>query len=147
EDVHPFFGRDDRIAVEIGGALLELGEVLNAGHGALGAEASLDVHAAKRWGLDAMAKLLWPYGTDQMRGAVRVAVHVAVETGHASTGLLGSPILGLVELLLGKRGHQKPEAFELLGIEHPVEQLVEVHDRDQLSLGHIAQVRAGRQKD
>src|SRR5689334_17727657 len=29
EDIDPFLGRDDRIAVEVGGPLLELGEVLH----------------------------------------------------------------------------------------------------------------------
>ena len=44
----PFFVGLDDIAVEIGGALLEFGEILDRLQGALRAEEPLNVQAAKR---------------------------------------------------------------------------------------------------
>ena len=41
------------------------------------------------------------------------------------------PVGGLIELLLRERRQQKPHALELLRIEDPVQQLVEVLDRQE----------------
>ena len=64
----PFLVGDHNIAVEIGGALLEFGEVLDRLQGTLRAEESLDVDAAKRQRLDTMAKLLRPGSRAMCRG-------------------------------------------------------------------------------
>ena len=76
----------------------------------------------KRRRLDAMAELLRADVADQVRGAVGVAIDVAIEAGDAAAGpsrLRRSSVC--VELLLGKRGDQQPEPFELLGVEDAVE--------------------------
>ena len=65
----PFFGGDDRVAVEVGRALLELGEVLDALQRPLRAEQPLDVHAAQAGRVDAVAELLRADVADQVRGA------------------------------------------------------------------------------
>jgi CheY-like chemotaxis protein len=70
---------DHRIAVELGGPLLELREVLDALQGPLRTEQPLDVHAAQRGRIQAVAELLRANVSHQARGPVRVAVHVAVE--------------------------------------------------------------------
>src|SRR5712691_4804731 len=58
ERVRPFLRRDDDIAVEIGGALLEFGEILDRLQGPLRAEQPLNVQAPERYRFDAMAELL-----------------------------------------------------------------------------------------
>jgi hypothetical protein len=63
-------GGDDRIAVEIGCALLEFGEILDRFQGALRAEQPLDVHAAERRRNDPMAIGLRTDIADLMRRAV-----------------------------------------------------------------------------
>ena len=115
------------IAVEVGGPLLELGEVLDGLQRPLRAEQPLDVHAAQRGRVDAVAVLVGADVADGVRGGVGVAVGVAVEAGHArGCGLQAAAVVGGVELLLRKRRDQQPQAFELLGIEDVLEQLVEV---------------------
>ena len=71
------------VAVEVGGPLLELGEVLDGLQRALRAEQALDVHAAQRRRVDAVAVLVRPDVADGVRGGVGVAVGVAVEAGDA----------------------------------------------------------------
>src|SRR5439155_26858354 len=100
-------GGEDGVAVEVGGALLELGEVLDGLERALRAEQALDVHAAQARGLDAPAELLRPDVTDLVKGAVGVPVDVAVEAGHAAARPLRAPVLGLVELLLREGRHEE----------------------------------------
>jgi hypothetical protein len=58
QDIDALLGGEDRVTVEIGGALLELGEILDGLQRPLRAEQALDVHAAQRRCLDAMAMLL-----------------------------------------------------------------------------------------
>ena len=88
-DVDALLGGDDGIAVEVGGALLELGEVLHGLQRALRAEQPLDVHAAQRRRVDAVAELLRADVADEVRGGVGVAVGVAVEAGDARLRLDG----------------------------------------------------------
>ena len=117
----PFFGGDDRIAVEVGGALLELREVLDGLERALRTEEPLDVHAAQRRRIDPVAELLWSDVADEVRGAVGVAVRVAVEARHAAARAFGTAILGLVELLLRKRRQEQAQPFDLLRVQDAVE--------------------------
>ena len=71
------------IAVEVGGALLELGEILDALQRALRSEQPLDADAAQRRRVDAVPVLVGPDVADGVRGGVGVAVGVAVEAGDA----------------------------------------------------------------
>ena len=69
----------------------------------LRAEQPLDVDAAQRRRVDAVAELLRADVADQVRRAVGVAVGVAVEAGHAAAGLDAAAVVGRVELLLRER--------------------------------------------
>ena len=77
----------------------------------------------------------------KMRRPVGMTVRVAIEAGHASARLLRAAVLGLVELLLRKRRHQKTQGFVLLRIDDAVEQLVIILDGDELALRNVAEVR------
>jgi hypothetical protein len=68
-----------------------------------------------------------------------------IQTSHAAAWLVRAPVHSLVELLLRKRRQQQPQALKLFRVQNPAEQLIEVFDRNQLALRHIAQVRPGRQ--
>ena len=114
QNIDSLFGGGHRISVEVGGALLELGEVFDGLQRSLGTEQALNVHAPQRGSLNPMPELLRPDIADQMRGAVGVSVRVAVETGDAAVRAFGTAILGLIELLLRERRDQQAEALELL---------------------------------
>jgi hypothetical protein len=149
QDVDPLLGRHGVVTVEVGGALLKLGEVLHRLEGALRPEEALDVHAAQRRGVDPVPELLGPDVTDQVRGLVGVPVHVAVEAGHPDhpVGTIRPPVLGGVELLLGELRDQEAQAFELFRVQQAVEGLVEVLERDDLALRDVAKIRPGRQEN
>src|SRR5260370_37288801 len=73
-----------------------------------------------------------------MRRPVGMAIRVAIEAGHAPARLLRAAILGLVELLLRKRRHQKTQALELLRIDDAVEQLIIILEWSSLNEKSIA---------
>ena len=135
------------VAVEVGGALLELREVLDALERALRSEQTLHADAAQRRRVDAVAELVGPDVADGVRGGVGVAVGVAVEAGDALMRLQAAPVLGQVELLLRKRRDQQPQALELLRIENVLEQPLEVVERDELALRDVAEVGPRHQED
>ena len=97
--------------------------------------------------LDPMAELLRADVADQVVGAVRVAVLMAVEAGDAQARVLAPPVRRRVELLLGKRRQQQAQPLELLRVQDPVEEAVEVVGRDELALRDVTQIRPGRQVD
>ena len=88
----------------------------------LRAEQPLDVHAAQRGRVQAVAELLRPDVAHQVRRGVRVPVDVAVEAGHALARLQRAPVVGGVELLLRERRQQQPQALQLLRVQDAVEQ-------------------------
>ena len=102
EHVHPLLGGDYRVAVEVGGTLLELGEVLDGLQRPLRAEQPLDVHPAQRRRVDAVAERLRAHVAGQVGSGICVAVRMAVEAGHAAARMLATAIVGEVELLLRK---------------------------------------------
>jgi len=77
----------------------------------------------------------------KMRRLVGMTIRVAIEAGHAPARLLRAAILGLVELLLRKRRHQKTQALELLRIDDAVEQLIIILDGDELPLRNVTEVQ------
>src|SRR5262245_27309772 len=131
ENVDALLRGDHRIAVEVCGPLLELGKILDRFQCPLRAEQLLDVHAAERWSVNSMTMLLGTDVADQMRRGVGVAIHVAVEAHDAAARSERASIVSLVELLLRERSHQEPQAFDLLRIENPLEQIEVVHDCDE----------------
>src|SRR5207247_1210775 len=89
-----------RVAVEVGGSLLELGEVLDRAQRALRAEQSLDVHTAQGRCVNAVAEGLRADVPHQVRRGIGMAVGVTVEAGDATRRLDRTAILSGVELLL-----------------------------------------------
>src|SRR2546425_12873532 len=75
-----------------------------------------------------------------MRRSVGMAVHVAIEAGHPKTRFLRAAVFRGVELLLREWRQQQAQAFELLGIENAIKQLVKIGRGYELSLGHVAQI-------
>src|SRR5262249_9276375 len=103
-------GRRYRITVEVGGALLELREVLDRLERALRAEEALDVHAAQARRVDPAAMRLRPGVTHRVGGRRRSPGDVTVEAGDAlhAGRLVGLAVGGGVELLLGELRHYEP---------------------------------------
>src|SRR6202171_2807250 len=114
EGVHALLGGDHVVTVEIRSGLLKLGEILDGLERALRAEQPLDLHAAQRRGDDAMAGFLRTGVGGKVRGLVGLAIRVAVEARCAAARLLGAAVLGLIELLLRERRHQKAQTFYLV---------------------------------
>ena len=104
--VHALARGADVVAVEVGGALLELGEVLDRAQRALRAVDLLVEHAAQAGRVEPEARRLRPHVGRQMEGGVGVEVRVAVEAGDAQARLGDLAVLGLVELLLRERREQ-----------------------------------------
>src|ERR1700675_2526841 len=130
------------VAVEIGSSLLELGEILHRLECALRSEQALNLHPAQRRGGDAMTGLLWAGVGRKVRRLVGVAIRMTIEASCAAARQLGATVLGLVELLLRERCHQKTQALELFRGDDAIEQLVVILDRYELALRDVAEVRA-----
>src|SRR5260370_41177846 len=116
QDVDALLCGDYRVTVEIRGALLKLSEIFNGLESTLGAEETLDVHAPESRCLNAVAELLRPNITDQMRRAIRAAIGMAVEAGHAQARLFGAAVLGRIEMLRGRRGWKPSPSLPLTGV-------------------------------
>jgi len=114
---HALLCGDHSIAVEVGGALFELGEILDRLQGTLGAEEPLNVHAAEREGFDAVAELLRASIGGQVCRAVLVPVRMAVKASCTEAGNRRTAILGSIELLLWEGRQQKAQPFQLPGSE------------------------------
>ena len=87
ENVHAFLHGVNLVAVEIGRALLELGEILDRAQAALRAVNLLVEHAAQADRIQPEPSLLRPDVGTQMELPRRVAVHVAIEAGDAEARL------------------------------------------------------------
>src|SRR6266540_4808121 len=124
--IDAFLGGDDRIAVEVGPALLEFGEVFDRAQSALRTEEALDIDSAQGGRVYPSPVSLRADVADQMCPTIGVAVDVAVKASYATARPFRPAILGDVELLLRKLGQQQAEPFELFRIENAVEQLIEI---------------------
>src|SRR5215469_4572827 len=120
ERVHPLFCRLHDVAVEIGRALLEFGEVFDRLQGPLRPEKPLHVQAAKRDRLDAVAEPLGACVRSLVRRAVLVPIGMTIEASRALAGQLRAAVLGRIELLLRKGGQQQPQSFQLPWRQNPV---------------------------
>src|SRR5258708_38792340 len=76
-----------------------------------------------------------------MECAVGTAVRVTIEAGDSATRLHGTTIVRLIELLLRKWSEQQPQPFDLFRIQNSVKEIIVIVDRDQFSLGNVAEVR------
>jgi len=142
EGVHPFFRGQHSIAIKIRSTLLEFGEILDRLQGPLRAKEPLNVQATQRYCLDAVAEPLGAGIGREVRGAVLVAVRMAIKASRTLAGYLGTAIVGCVELLLWKGRQQQAQPFQLSRGKNAVEQLVVIGQRDQLALRDIAQIGA-----
>ena len=140
QDIDALLGGNDRVAVEISRPLFELGKVLDALQCPLRAEQALDIHAAQSGRIDAMAELLRPDVANKVGGGVGVPVGMTIETGDAAARPRGTPVFGLIELLLRKGSQQQPQSLHLLGVEDTVEHFVVVVDRNQPSPRDVTKV-------
>ncbi len=149
ENVDSFLRGNDRIAVEVSCALFKLSKVFDRFQRALRSEETLNVDATQARCFDAAAILLRANVADEVERAIGVAVDVAVEAGDALHAIwsIRFSISRRVELLLRKLGDEQTQSVELLWIENAIEQIVEVVDGDELSLGNIAEIGARGQKD
>ena len=87
EDLEAFLHGVDRIAVEIGGALLELGEILDRAQAALRAVNLLVEHAAQADGVQPKRRCCGRIVGVEMELPGGVAVDMAIEAGDAQAGL------------------------------------------------------------
>src|SRR5688572_27976548 len=82
-----------------------------------------------------------------VRRSIGMPVGVAVEAGNALMGLEAPSVVRQVELLLRKRRDEQSQAFQLLRVEEIPEEPLEVIQRDELPLGHVAEIWAGHHED
>src|SRR3954447_13097833 len=90
---------------------------------------------------------LRPHVRGQVKSRVAVEVRVAIEAGHAKALVGALAILGLVKLLLRKRGQQHPQAFDLYRRQNADHLVVIVFDGQQLAARDVAQLGVCRQED
>ncbi len=147
QDISTLFCGNHRITVKIGGPLLKFCKVLYGLQGALRAEQTLDIYPTKRWNVQPVPELLRADISYQMSSGIGMPIDMAVEACNTPAGKLGTTVIGLVKLLLGKRCNKQPETLYLLGIQNSIEQFKVIHNGDDFPLRHIAKIRPGRQID
>src|SRR5688572_32837271 len=113
QDVDAFARGVSWDAIKVSGALLELGEILDGLERALRPEEALHVHAAEGRRVDAVPVLVRTNIADGMRGGIGMSVGMAIETTYSEMSLQAAAVFSGVELLLGKRGDQQAQSFEL----------------------------------
>src|SRR5216684_1687096 len=74
-----------------------------------------------------------------MKRRIGMKIGVAVEARHAKALVRRLAVLGLIEFLLGERRQQQAHAFELHRREDTHHQCIVILDREQASLGYVAQ--------
>jgi hypothetical protein len=73
----------------------------------------------------------------RMDRGIGMTVGMTFKANHPATWPFSTAVFGLIKLLLGKRSHEQPQAFELLGVQDPVEQLYSDFRWSPACLGHI----------
>ena len=137
----------NRVAVKVGGAVLEFGEVLDRAQAALRAVNLLVEEAAQAHRIEPEAPLLRPVVRIEVELAGRVAVDMAVQAGDAEAGLGALAVVGGVEFFLRERRQQQAQAVELHGREEVFEEAMEIVDRNDFAARDVAQLRTVLQKD
>jgi hypothetical protein len=135
------------IAIEIGRALFELGEVLDRAQRSLRPVYLLVEHSPQRGAVQPETRGLWPHVGSQMERGIRMKILVAVEAGHAVALLEHLAIFGLVELLLRKRSEQQAKPLHLHRRHVTDHDGVEVAYREQLALGDVTEIRPRLQEN
>src|SRR5260370_7125875 len=98
ESVDALLGSDHCVAVKVGRALLEFGEVLDRLQTALRAEQTLDVDAAQRCGLDPVPELLRADVADEVERGIRMPVALPLQACYAPPPPPRPPFLRPFEL-------------------------------------------------
>ena len=145
--IDALFHRPDRIAIEIGGALFKLGEILHGPEAAFGAVDLLIEEPPQARRVDAEPIGLGPGIRVQMELPGGVEIDMTVETGHAQAGLDRFAVVRRVEFFLRELRHQQAEPVQLHRGDKPSKQSIKVLGVQDLALGHIAQFGMRRQKD
>src|ERR1039458_7360741 len=147
EDIYSLLRGNDWVPIEVRRTLLKLRKIFDGLQRPLRTEQALNVNAAQRGSLNPMPELLRANVPDQMRGAVRVPIHVAIEAGDAAVRAFATAVLGLIELLLRERRYEQAQPLYLLRVHNSVEQFVVVVNRHHFALGDVAQIRSRGQID
>src|SRR5690554_3881155 len=134
----PLARRTDMVAIEIGGMLLELGEILDRPQRTLRAVDLLVEHAAQTWRIEPKAGRPWPHIRRVMEGAIAVEIGMTIEAGNTPMLFSCLAILGLVEFLLRERREQKAQPLHLHRRDQSVHDLVMIGNRQQFAARHIA---------
>src|SRR5688572_9142976 len=148
QNAHTFFGREHRIAVEIGRTLFKLRKVFNVLQCALRSKKPLNKDTTQRRSLNPSTVLLRSNIADEVKRRRCMTIHVTIKTSDAKHAVraLCFAICGGIELLLRKLRDQQTQAFELFGIQNAIKQVVKIIDRYQLTFRNVAEVFARRQK-
>jgi len=101
------------IAIEIGGALFELGEILNGAQRSFRSMNALVEHSPQAYGIDAKPGGLRPDVRRLMKRRIGVKIGMAVEARHAEALVCRLAVLGLIEFLLRERHQQQAQALKL----------------------------------
>ena len=130
----------DRVAIEVGCPLLELGEVLDRPEAALRAVDLLVEHPAQAGRVEAEPALLGAVVGVEVELAGGVAVDVAVEAGHAEArvALLRSSVGLNSSCGKGVSRIRRPSSWT--GVRMSLNSAMEVVDRDDLAAGDVAQL-------
>lgn len=139
-------GSADMIAVEVCGALLEFGKILDRAQRPFRPMDLLVEQTAQAGRVETEARGLRPDIGRQMKGRVGVEVGMAIEAGYAQALRRHLAVLGLIEFLLWERRQEKPQPLHLNRRDDAVHDFAVVADRQQLAAGHVAQFRMGGQE-
>src|SRR3954465_13928283 len=106
QDIHALLDSVDLIAIEIGCALFEFGEVLDGAQAALGGVDLLIEHSSETGRIQSEAPFLRSVIRIQVKLAGCVSIHMAIETGNSQTRLTALAIISGIEFLLREWSQQ-----------------------------------------
>src|SRR5260370_34258545 len=101
------------IAIEIGGTLFELREILNGAQRSFRSMNVLVEHSLQAYGIDAKPGGLRPDVRRLMKRRIGVKIGMAVEARHAEALVFRLAVLGLIEYLLEDRHPQQAQRFKV----------------------------------
>ena len=150
QGIDPLGRSRDLVAVEVGGPLLELGEVLDRSSAPVASRTAAG--CSRRAGSCVSMRRRCDCGRMSPTRWVAADVWPLTWQSKQATPCMPSGALGLavgrgVELLLRELRDQEPHALQVLGVEDPREDLLEVLDRHHLPLRDVAQVGPRGQVD
>src|SRR6267142_3919406 len=105
QNIHALLDCVNFVSVEIGGALLELGEILHGTQAALGTKNLLIEDPPQAYCVEPEASLLRTDIWRHMELPGGVEVYVAIQACNAEARLFALAVVGRIELLLGKWSH------------------------------------------